>query len=155
MKKLDRTDKKILTLLQKKGRISLSELSEQVNLSITPCSERVKRLEKEGFILGYHAKLNPQLLERSLLVFIEIELASKSKAIFDSVATNITSIPYVLECHLVSGEFDYLIKARLKQMSAYRELLNDILQKLPPLASSKSYIAMEEIKESFDLTLDD
>ncbi len=154
MKKLDRIDIKILDILQRQGRISLSELSEQVNLSLTPCSERVKRLEKDGIITGYHAKLNPKLLDKSLLVFIEIQLTTKSGDVFDKVAQSLLNIPEILECHLVSGEFDYLIKARLKEMSAYRELLSDILNKLPALASSKSYIAMEEIKESLYLAID-
>ncbi|PWF33209.1 AsnC family transcriptional regulator, partial [Yersinia pestis] len=116
-------------------------------------SERVKRLEREGIIMGYYARLNPEMLERNLLVFLEIKLSAKSGDVFDQVARNLTEIPEVLECHLISGDFDYLVKARLKEMSAYRRLLGDLLKKLPASASSHSYVVMEEVKESLYLDL--
>jgi Lrp/AsnC family transcriptional regulator, leucine-responsive regulatory protein len=134
MRKLDRIDRMILDILQRDGRIAISELAARVNLSTTPCSERVKRLEREGIIMGYYARLNPEMLERNLLVFLEIKLSAKSGDVFDQVARNLTEIPEVLECHLISGDFDYLVKARLKEMSAYRRLLGDLLKKLPASA---------------------
>ena len=154
MRKLDRIDRMILDILQRDGRIAISELAARVNLSTTPCSERVKRLEREGIIMGYYARLNPEMLERSLLVFLEIKLSAKSGDVFDQVARNLTEIPEVLECHLISGDFDYLVKARLKEMSAYRRLLGDLLKKLPASASSHSYVVMEEVKEGLMLDLD-
>lgn len=78
--------------------------------------------------MGYHARLNPALVDKRLLVFLEIKLSAKSGDVFEQVANNLTEIPEVLECHLISGEFDYLIKARLKEMSAYRKLLGNILK---------------------------
>ena len=151
MRPLDRTDRMILDILQKDGRIAISELASRVNLSTTPCSERVKRLEREGVIMGYYARLNPAHLERNLLVFLEIKLSAKSGDVFDQVAKNLIEIPEVLECHLISGEFDYLVKARLKEMKAYRKLLGDLLKMLPSSASSHSYIVMEEVKETLYL----
>ncbi|GAB3044164.1 Lrp/AsnC ligand binding domain-containing protein [Acinetobacter apis] len=153
MRKLDRIDYQILDLLQQDGRMAISELASKVNLSTTPCSERVKRLERDGVITGYHARIHPAHVERSLLVFLEIKLSAKSGDVFETVASNLSEIPEVLECHLISGEFDYLVKARLKEMAAYRRLLVDILKKLPASASSHSYIVMEEIKESLYLDL--
>ncbi|MFX1823156.1 Lrp/AsnC ligand binding domain-containing protein [Acinetobacter sp. AS5] len=153
MRKLDRIDRMILDILQRDGRIAISELAARVNLSTTPCSERVKRLEREGIIMGYYARLNPEMLERNLLVFLEIKLSAKSGDVFDQVARNLTEIPEVLECHLISGDFDYLVKARLKEMSAYRRLLGELLKKLPASASSHSYVVMEEVKESLYLDL--
>jgi Lrp/AsnC family transcriptional regulator, leucine-responsive regulatory protein len=153
MRKLDRIDRMILDILQRDGRIAISELAARVNLSTTPCSERVKRLEREGIIMGYYARLNPEMLERNLLVFLKIKLSAKSGDVFDQVARNLTEIPEVLECHLISGDFDYLVKARLKEMSAYRRLLGDLLKKLPASASSHSYVVMEEVKESLYLDL--
>lgn len=147
-RELDKIDRNILRLLQTEGRMSYVELGERVGLSTTPCMERVKRLEREKFILGYGARLNPQKLEASLLVFVEISLASKSADIFDEFRRAATKLPHVLECHLVSGDFDYLIKARISEMASYRKLLGDILLKLPGVRESKSYIVMEEIKES-------
>ncbi|ENV33763.1 Lrp/AsnC ligand binding domain-containing protein [Acinetobacter gerneri] len=154
MRKLDRTDCMILDILQKDGRIAISELAAKVNLSTTPCSERVKRLERDGIITGYYARLNPALVDRNLLVFLEIKLSAKSGDVFDQVAKSLTEIPEVLECHLISGEFDYLVKARLKEMGAYRRLLGDLLKKLPASASSHSYVVMEEVKESLYLKVD-
>lgn len=154
MRKLDRTDRMILEILQKDGRIAISELASKINLSTTPCSERVKRLERDGVIMGYYARLRPELLERNLLVFLEIKLSAKSGDVFDQVARDLVEIPEVMECHLISGEFDYLVKARLKEMSAYRKLLGDLLKKLPSSASSHSYIVMEEVKETLYITLD-
>lgn len=154
MRSLDRTDLKILEILQREGRIAISELASRVNLSTTPCSERVKRLERDGVISGYHARLNPAYVDRNLLVFLEIKLSAKSGDVFDQVARDLVEIPEVLECHLISGEFDYLVKARLKEMGAYRRLLGDLLKKLPSSASSHSYIVMEEIKETLYLSLE-
>ena len=151
MRKLDRIDQMILDILQNEGRIAISELASRVSLSTTPCSERVKRLEREGIIMGYHARLNPKHLDRNLLVFLEISLSAKSGDVFEQVAKDLMEIPEVQECHLISGDFDYLVKARLKEMSAYRRLLGDLLKKLPSSASSHSYIVMEEIKESLYL----
>ncbi|MFW2077099.1 Lrp/AsnC ligand binding domain-containing protein [Acinetobacter sp. ULE_I010] len=151
MRKLDRIDRMILDILQNEGRIAISELASRVSLSTTPCSERVKRLERDGIIMGYHARLNPKHLDRNLLVFLEISLSAKSGDVFEQVAKDLMEIPEVQECHLISGDFDYLVKARLKEMTAYRRLLGDLLKKLPSSASSHSYIVMEEIKESLYL----
>ena len=92
MRKLDRIDRMILDILQRDGRIAISELAARVNLSTTPCSERVKRLEREGIIMGYYARLNPEMLERSLLVFLEIKLSAKSGDVFDQVALSLIHI---------------------------------------------------------------
>ncbi|WOE42242.1 Lrp/AsnC ligand binding domain-containing protein [Acinetobacter chinensis] len=154
MRKLDRIDRMILEILQNEGRIAISELAARVSLSTTPCSERVKRLERDGVIMGYHARLNPKHLDRNLLVFLEISLSAKSGDVFEQVAKDLVEIPEVQECHLISGDFDYLVKARLKEMTAYRRLLGDLLKKLPSSASSHSYIVMEEIKESLYLDVE-
>lgn len=153
VKDLDRIDRAILRALQADGRMSITDLADRVGLSVTPCSERVRRLERDGFILGYHARLNPQALGQHLLVFVELKLAAKSGPIFDEFRREVLRLPYVLECHLVSGEFDYLIKARIPEMAAYRKLLGDMLLALPQARESRSYIVMEEIKESLSLHL--
>jgi len=152
---LDRIDRRILRTLQADGRISITELAERVGLSATPCSERVKRLERDGVVAGYHARLNPHALGQGLLVFVEIRLAAKSGRIFEEFKREVLKLPNVLECHLVSGDFDYLIKARIPEMNAYRRLLGDMLLGLPGARESKSYVVMEEIKESLALTVDD
>lgn len=151
---LDRIDRKILDILQRDGRIAMTELAQQVGLSTSPCSERVRRLEKRGVITGYHAHVSPEAVGRSLLVFVDIKLASKSTEVFEKVRAELAHMPEVLECHLVSGSFDYLVKARLRGMSEYRHLLGDILKKLPVPAESHSYVVMEEIKETLALPMD-
>ncbi|GAB2458254.1 winged helix-turn-helix transcriptional regulator [Comamonas humi] len=151
---LDRTDRKILDILQREGRIAITELADRIGLSASPCSERVKRMEREGVIAGYYARLSPEALGKTLLVFVELKLSSKSEEIFDKVRKELLHVPDVLECHLVSGAFDYLVKARLGGMREYRRLLGDILKKLPVPAESHSYVVMEEIKDTLALPLD-
>lgn len=154
MRELDRVDLKILDVLQREGRISITELAERISLSATPCSERVKRLEREGVITGYHARVNPAALGKNLLVFLEIKLSAKSGDVFDKVRKELLYVPEVMECHLVSGDFDYLVKARLSEMNEYRRLLGEILKRLPASAESRSYVVMEEIKETLFLPVD-
>ncbi|MDD5001101.1 MAG: Lrp/AsnC ligand binding domain-containing protein, partial [Thiomonas arsenitoxydans] len=105
-------------------------------------------------ITGYNARINPEALGKTLLVFVEIKLASKSGDVFDRVRQELLHMPDVLECHLVSGSFDYLVKFRLRGMKEYRHLLGDILKRLPVSAESHSYVVMEEIKESLYLPTD-
>ncbi|MCB1569336.1 MAG: AsnC family transcriptional regulator [Xanthomonadales bacterium] len=152
---LDRIDRKILRILQDEGRISFTELGERVGLSTTPCTERVRRLEREKIITGYHARLDPQRVNASLLVFVEISLAYKSGDIFEEFRRAALRLPNVLECHLVSGEFDYLIKARINEMASYRKLLGSTLLTLPHVRESRSYIVMEEVKETLCLPIAD
>ncbi|PRY98169.1 AsnC family transcriptional regulator [Jezberella montanilacus] len=154
MRELDRIDLKILDVLQRDGRISITDLADKVSLSATPCSERVKRMEREGVITGYYARVNPAALGKNLLVFLEIKLSAKSGEVFDKVKEELLYVPEVMECHLVSGDFDYLVKARLPEMNKYRQLLGEILKRLPASAESRSYVVMEEIKETLYLPVD-
>jgi Lrp/AsnC family leucine-responsive transcriptional regulator len=154
MSELDRLDRRILDILQREGRISVTELAQRIGLSTSPCAERVKRMERDGVITGYHARVSPTALDRPLLVFVEITLASKSADVFEKVRNELLHIPEVQECHLVSGSFDYLVKARLRGMGEYRNLLGDLLKKLPVAAQSHSYVVMEELKESLAIAVD-
>ncbi|QNM94707.1 Lrp/AsnC ligand binding domain-containing protein [Chitinimonas koreensis] len=151
MRELDRTDRKILTLLQQDGRMALTELAERIGLSTTPTSERVKRLERDGVIEGYYARVNPRAVACAQLVFVELRLAAKSAEIFDQFRREVMKLPNIVECHLVSGDFDYLVKARISDMSQYRTLLGDILLNLPGAVESRSYVVMEEVKETLVL----
>ncbi|WP_415890618.1 Lrp/AsnC ligand binding domain-containing protein [Neptuniibacter sp. SY11_33] len=150
---LDRLDVSILRTLQNDGRISYVDLAEKVGLSSTPCIERVKRLEKEGYIEGYYARLNPQLLDYNMLVFVEISLSYQTPDAFQMFNKAVEELPYILECHLVSGDADYLLKARINDMSEYRALLGDMLLTLPGVKNSKSYIVMEEVRETLELPI--
>jgi len=151
-KTLDKTNRHILRILQDDARISFTELGSKIGLSTTACTERVRKLEQNGTILGYNAKLNPYHLGAYLLVFVELRLNHKSGDAFEEFRKAVLKLPNVLECHLVSGDFDYLIKARIADMTNYRKLLGDMLQ-LPNVSESKSYVVMEEIKESCALVI--
>ena len=148
---LDKLDRHILRILQQEGRISMKDLGERVGLSVTPCIERVKRMERDGVISGYTARVDPAAVGAKLLVFVEITLNQKSASAFEQFRREVLRIPQVQECHLVSGDFDYLIKARIHEMAEYRKLLGDMLLELPGAAQSKSYVVMEEIKETLVL----
>jgi Lrp/AsnC family leucine-responsive transcriptional regulator len=150
-RELDQTDRRILDLLQRNGRLSMTDLAEQVGLSPTPCTERVRRLEREGVITGYHARLSPAAVGCGMLVFVELKMTTKSDKVFEQVKRQIAAVPEVLDCHLVAGDFDYLIKARIAEMSQYRRLLGNILLKLPGATESRSYVVMEELKETLYL----
>lgn len=145
---LDRIDRSILRELQKNGRLANVTLSRRVGLSATPCLERVKRLEKTGFIKGYTAIVAPEKLQAALLVFVEIRLTRTSPDVFEEFKKSVIDLPQVLECHLVSGDFDYLVKARVADMAAYRNLLGETLLTLPGVSGSRTYVVMEEVKES-------
>lgn len=151
-KLLDKIDRKILAILQVDGRIAMTELAEKVGLSLTPCIERVRRLERDRVILSYHARLNPMELGATLLVFVEISLRDMANGKFEEFRRAVLEVEQVQECHLVSGDFDYLIKARIREMSEYRQLL-DVLLRLPGVVNSKSYVVMEEIKETLALSV--
>lgn len=142
---LSRIDRKILKNLQQDARISSTELARQVGLTTTPCKERVKRLERDGFILGYHAQLNPEKLGRGLVVFVQITLQRTAGDAFKEFTDAIRAIPEVEECHLIAGNFDYLIKARVRDMNDYRAFLGGSLMQLPGVQESTSYPVMEAL----------
>ena len=148
---LNRIDRNILRILQSEGRTSYAELSRRVGLSTTPCIERVRRLEKEGVIRGYQAILEPEYLDAGLVVFVQIRLSRTSQDIFEEFKRHASALEEVQECYLVSGNFDYLIKARVADMPAYRTFLGETLLTLPGVQESTSYVVMEQVKETLAL----
>lgn len=148
---LSRIDRKILTELQRNGRISYAELARRVGLTTSPCLERVRRLENEGIIKGYTALLDPAQLRCSLVVFVQVRLVRMSQHIFDEFASAAAVLDQVQECCLVSGSFDYLIKARVADMEAYRKFLGETLLSLPHVQESTSFVVMEQVKETTQL----
>ena len=151
-KHLDRIDRNILIQLQQDGRLSNVELSKRVGLSPTPCLERVRRLEAQGYILGYQAIVAPEKLGAAMLVFVEITL-SRSPDIFEQFSEAVRILDDIQECHLVSGNFDFLLKARVADMSTYRKLLGSTLLKLPGVSESRTYVVMEEVKHSNNIKI--
>lgn len=150
---LDRTDQRILRVLQADGRITNLELAQQVHLSPTAVLERVKRLTREGFILGYEARLNPVRLGAGMLVFIEVMLDRTAPDVMASFKAAVQVRPEILECHLVAGGFDYLIKTRVADMAAYREMLASVIWSLPGVRETRTYAVMEEVKNTTALPI--
>ncbi|MBP2558212.1 Lrp/AsnC family leucine-responsive transcriptional regulator [Neorhizobium galegae] len=146
MKDIDRLDRKILRALQKEGRLSNLELADRVSLSPTATAERVKRLTREGYITGYSALLSPEKLGRSLLVFVQVKLDRTTPDVFDAFAAAVKRSDDVMECHMVAGGFDYLVKARVAGMEAYRQFLSEVILPLPGVRETHTYAVMEEIK---------
>jgi len=147
-RKLDKIDRKILKLLQDDGRISNVKLASMIHLSPTPCLERVKRLEKEGFIKNYVAILEPKLLDAALVSFIEVSLDRTTTRALDNFRGVVIAMDEVQECHMVAGGFDYLIKVRTSDMEHYRRFLGEKLSSIKDISSTHTYVVMEEIKAS-------
>ena len=146
MAELDRTDRRILAQLQTDGRISTVELAERIGLSPTSTSERLRRLQREGTVTGFRAMLDPGRVGLGLLVFVEVSLDKTTPDVFERFAAAVRRAPEVLECHMVAGGFDYLVKTRVAYMAAYRRFLGDILLALPGVKETRTYAVMEEVK---------
>lgn len=150
---LSKIDKKILRELQQDGRITFSELATRVGLSTSPCLERVRRMEREGVIHGYTTLLDPHTLDADLIVFVQIKLTRTSQETFERFKAAAAKLEEVQECYLISGNFDYLIKARLSDMDSYRRFLGTTILSLPDVLESTSYIVMELVKETLNLVV--
>lgn len=150
---LDRIDRQILSLLQSDGRLSVAELARQVHLSATPCLERVRRLERDGYIRGYAADLDPAKLGAGLIAFVEVQLDRTTPDVFNRFRDGVIGLAPVQECHMVAGGFDYLLKVRTGDMGAYRRFLED-LAALAGVEQTHTYVVMEEVKSSRAIPLD-
>ena len=150
---LDRIDRKILSILQEDGRIANLKLAEAVALSPTAVLARVQRLTRDGFILGYEARLNPLKLGAGMLVFVEVLLDRTTPNVFDQFKAAVQVHPEIMECHMVAGGFDYLLKTRSADMNAYRLFAGNVLWQLPGVRETRTYAVMEEVKHSNHLPL--
>ncbi|WP_367850392.1 Lrp/AsnC ligand binding domain-containing protein [Rhodoferax sp. WC2427] len=144
---------KILGFLQEDGRISNLKLAEKVALSPTAVLARVQRLTKDNYILGYEARLNPLQLGASMMVFVEVLLDRTTPNVFDAFKAAVQVRPEIMECHMVAGGFDYLLKTRMADMLAYREFAGTVLWQLPGVRETRTYAVMEEVKNSTRLRL--
>ncbi|TAK43673.1 MAG: AsnC family transcriptional regulator [Betaproteobacteria bacterium] len=151
--RLDRIDRQILRLLQADGRMSNVELAGRVHLSPAACLERVRALLGEGFIRGFRAVLDPTAAEVGMLVFVQVVLERTTPDVFDAFKSAVLARPEILECHMIAGGFDYLLKARVKDMRAYREFTASAVWALPGVRETHTYVVMEEVKETTALPL--
>jgi Lrp/AsnC family transcriptional regulator, leucine-responsive regulatory protein len=150
---LDRVDLKILRLLQVDGRITNLKLAEAVALSPTAVLARTQRLQRDGYILGFEARLDPLKLGRGMLVFVEVLLDRTTPNVFNEFKAAVQVRDEIMECHMVAGGFDYLLKTRMADMAAYRDFAGSVLWQLPGVRETRTYAVMEEVKNSSRLPL--
>jgi Lrp/AsnC family leucine-responsive transcriptional regulator len=147
---LDRVDRKLLARLQKDGRVPLSRLAREVHLTVTPTVERVRRLEAAGYIREYVAHLSPAKLGLSLLAYVEVQLDRTTPDAFERFKSAMLAHDEVLDCHMVAGGFDYLLKVRVTNMEAYRSFLERIAT-VRGVQQTHTYFVMEEVKSTHAL----
>ncbi|UAK22926.1 Lrp/AsnC ligand binding domain-containing protein [Sphingomonas nostoxanthinifaciens] len=145
---IDEIDRRILRAVQADGRITNQDLAALVGLSPSACHERLRRLRESGHIVGFTALLDPAKLDRALVVFVEVLLNRTTDDIFKDFADAVQRLPEVLECYMVAGGFDYLIKMRMRDMAAYRRFLGETLSRLPSVRETRTYAVLEEVKNT-------
>ena len=150
---LDAIDLRILKELQQDGRMTNVDLADAVGLSPSPCLIRVKRLEQAGYIAGYGAHLRLEKLGDTLTVFTEVTLSDHHREDFIRFEAAIREVDEILECHLVAGGFDYLLKTRVADMAAYREFIGSVIWTLPGVRETRTYAVMEEVKNTPQIPL--
>lgn len=144
---LDSFDHRILSVLARDGRISMTALGQQVGLSKTPVTARVKRLEALGVILGYRAELSAAKLGLDHVAFLEVRLSDTREQSLRDFNAAIRAIPEVEACHMIAGGFDYLVKVRTRDISDYRRVLGEQISRLPHIASTSTYVSMESVRD--------
>jgi Lrp/AsnC family leucine-responsive transcriptional regulator len=150
---LDATDLQILRTLQKNAKLTTKELAEAVHLTPTPVFERLKRLERQGYIKKYVAVLDPDKLDQGLQVFCKVKLKQINHEIADAFVRRIQRIPEVTECYNTSGAYDYLLKVRARDMKQYQEFVLNKLGEIESLSSIESTFVMSEVKQTYGITL--
>lgn len=145
---LDIIDLKILKVLQADGRITITELAEQIALSKTPCTERVRRLERENYICGYRGLVDPVLLGLNILVFVQVSLERTTTNVLDRFNAEVRRIAEIESVHMIAGGFDYLLKVRARDMAHYRQVLGDRIGALPGVSQTHTYPVMETVMEN-------
>ncbi|WP_022954719.1 Lrp/AsnC family transcriptional regulator [Leucothrix mucor] len=148
LRQLDQFDLHILKVLSHDGRISVTELSDRVGLSKSPCQVRLKRLQSEGYIKGFRAELNAQMLGLEHVAFAEVKLRDTSERSLNAFNAAVGKITEVEQCHMIAGQFDYLLKVRTKDIQAYRRVLGEQISTLPNVLSTSTYVSMQSVKES-------
>lgn len=145
---LDDFDRKILAILRQDGRITFTDLAQQVGLSKTPCQQRVRRLVEKGVITGFAAIVDPAKVGLDHVAFAEVKLSDTREAALKQFNAAVRAIPEVEECHMIASSFDYLLKVRTVDIRRYRIVLGEKISSLPHVASTSTFVAMETISEA-------
>lgn len=150
---LDETDIKILRCLQQDARLTIKEISREVSLSSTPVFERIKRMEREGYIKRYATILDAEKLHKGFVVFCSVKLSHLNKKVVEEFCETVKGIAEVTECYNISGKYDYLLKVHAPDMKYYQEFILNVLGQLPMLGSLESTFVMEEVKNDFGIAI--
>ncbi|MBS9778224.1 MAG: Lrp/AsnC ligand binding domain-containing protein [Gammaproteobacteria bacterium] len=144
---VDKIDKAIIRELQKNAKATLSEIANNVGLSKTPCQQRIKKLEKEGVIIGYAVRVNRRVLGESHVAFVQVKLTDTRTTALRSFNKAVLDIAEIEECHMMAANYDYLLKVRTGDMGSFRSVLGEKISNLPHVLQTSTFVAMENIKD--------
>ena len=145
---IDKIDKQLIELLAENGRTTLNDLSKKVGLPVSPCQSRIKKLEEQKYILGYHAQINYQKLEKAHVAFVQVSLSNTRARALEEFNVEVGKLESVEQCHMIAGGFDYLLKVRTTDIDSYRLLLAEKISSLPYVASTSTFVSMQSVKDS-------
>ena len=148
MADLDRIDQSIIRELQKNSRITVTELASRVGLSKTPCQVRMRRLEEHGYITGYTALVNQTKLGLSHIAFAQVTLNDTSSNALTAFNKAVQNVSAVGQCHMIAGNFDYLLKVRTRNMQEYRQVLGEEISAMPHVLQTSTFVVMENVKDA-------
>lgn len=143
---MDKLDRQLISLLQEDGKMTIAQLADKVNRSTTPVYERVKKLEREGVIMGYTALVDPQKIGLGLTAFCEVSLQSHKQSKLEAFEAEVKVLDEVVECHHIAGSFDYLLKIQTANINTYQEFLSHKLSAVPHIAKLQSAFGMKRVK---------
>ena len=144
---LDKIDEQIIKTLANNGRIKLSDLAKQINLSISPCQARLKKLEVKKYILGYYARVNYEQMQKAHVAFVQVVLSDTRAIALENFNREVNKLDSIEQCHMIAGSFDYLLKVRTKNIKEYRILLSEKISSLPNVSSTSTFVSMESVKD--------
>lgn len=144
---LDPVDSRILAVLVTDGRLPLTDLAKRVGLSRTPCQNRIRRLQAEGYITGFRAVIDPEKLGRNHIAFVEVKLTDTTERALKAFNTAVNEVAEIEQCHMIAGAFDYLLKVRTKDIVSYRAVLGEQISALPHVGSTSTHVSMQAVKD--------
>ncbi|GAA0627705.1 Lrp/AsnC family transcriptional regulator [Thalassospira tepidiphila] len=147
----DKIDFKILRLLQQDGRMGNAEIAKQVNVSAATCHRRTQKLFEEGYVKNIRAQIAPEKVDRSALVIVGVVLDRSTPESFAEFEANCRTMPFILDCHLVAGDFDYFLKIRVRDMADFNRLHGDQLIALPGVRQTRTFFVMKEVVDNAPL----
>lgn len=145
--KIDLFDRKILDVLRREGRISVTDLARRVGLSKTPCQNRMRRLQAAGYITGFRAVVDPGKLGLEHIAFVEVKLEDTREPALDAFNHAVRAVPEIEQCHMIAGAFDYLLKVRTQNMRDYRRVLGEVISSLPHVGHTSTHVSMQAVKD--------